>query len=265
MRFITFADAAPDEGAAALNRVFQNYLVPMNFSPEHLNLHIVYNNVDPRSSPIWLDDDGSVIAAAMLGIRDKRAWVGGFGIAPEYRGKGYAKRLLEHVVETARVRGLESIALEVLEDNAPAIALYKGGGFETLRELRSFELWIEDPPLPAGYAYGAPEHYIDEPEEVRPSWQRERATLRNGAVSSAVANNSGDYAIYRFNSQLAQVLKLRAKGLEELGALAHAVAADGGARRVMVLNEPAESRLVGYALDAGWNEPFKQYEMLLRL
>src|SRR5690349_4225367 len=99
MRFLTFADAAPGEGAAAMNRVFQNYLVPMNFTPEQLNLHVAYNDVDLGISPIWLDDEGNVIAAALLGVRGKRAWIGGFGIAPEYRGQGYAKRLLEHVIE----------------------------------------------------------------------------------------------------------------------------------------------------------------------
>lgn len=265
MRFLTFADAAPGEGAAAMNRVFQNYLVPMNFSAEQLNLHVAYNDVDLVSSPIWLDDEGNVAAAALLGVRGKRAWIGGFGIAPEYRGQGYAKRLLEHVIETARARKLDSIALEVLKDNAAAIALYKWGGFEPLRELRSFETWVEDTPMPHGYAFNLPERYVDEPDEVRPGWQRETATLRNGAVSSAVSDASGNYAVYRFNAHLAQVLKIRAGSVHDLRALACAVAADGGSKRVMILNEPAESRLVQYALECGWNEPFKQYEMLLRL
>jgi ribosomal protein S18 acetylase RimI-like enzyme len=265
MRRATFADAAIGEGAAALNRVFKNYLVPITFSSEQLHLHMSYNDVDATRSPMWFDDNGQVLAAALLAIRGKRGWIGGFGVAPEYRGQGYAKQLLEHVVDTARDRGLESIALEVLRDNAPAIALYRAGGFAIVRELRSFEMLLEDAVMPPGYVHAPPQHFIDEPDGVRPSWQRERATLRNGAVSTAVANEAGTYAVYRFNSQTAQVLKVQASGAADLSTLAHAVAAGRPFQSVMVLNEPAESAIVDHALAAGWNEPFKQYEMVLEL
>lgn len=265
MRRATFADAALGEGAAALNRVFQHYLVPITFTPEQLHLHMSYNDVDAACSPLWFDDEGRVLAAALLGVRGKRAWIGGFGVAPEYRGQGYAKQILEHVVDLAKQRGLKSIALEVLRDNTPAISLYRGGGFKIVRELRSFETLLEDAAMPDGYVHASPQQFIDEPDTIRPCWQRERATLRNGAVSTGVTSETGSYAAYRFNAQTAQVFKLQARDSSDLITLAQAVAAGQQFQRVVVLNEPAESAIVDYALTAGWNEPFKQYEMLLEL
>jgi hypothetical protein len=119
--------------------------------------------------------------------------------------------------------------------------------------------------MPEGYVRTPAQQLIDEAEHVRPCWQRERATLRNGAVSTAVANEAGNFAVYRFNDRLAQVLKVHARGSEDLVAMSYAVAADRPSQHVMLLNEPAESAVVEYALAAGWNEPFKQFEMVLDL
>ena len=50
-------------------------------------------------------------------------------VLPEYRGKGFSKILLEHVLEKARQRGAETVLLEVRASNAAAIGLYKKYGF----------------------------------------------------------------------------------------------------------------------------------------
>jgi GNAT superfamily N-acetyltransferase len=265
MRRVSFADAASADGSAALNRVFENYLIPIAFTPEQLDLHVLYNDIDLRQSPLWYDDEGRVVAAALVGVRESRAWIGGFGVAPEHRGLGYAKRLLEQIIVSARARGLTSIALEVLRENAPAIALYRGGGFREMRELRSFQTTLVEPSLPGGYSAIDPDRIVDEPESARPCWQRERATLRNGAVSGAVQDRHGNFAAYRSNANLAQLMKLRAAGPEELNALANAVGAERSVRSVLLLNEPAESAIARHAETAGWSRPFDQFEMLMPL
>lgn len=265
MRRASFAEAATGEGASALNRVFERYLVPITFSSEQLHLHMTYNDVDAAASPLWYDDERNVLAAALLAIRGKRGWIGGFGVAPEYRGRGYAVELLQTLERTARARGLESIQLEVLADNAPAIASYRNAGFEIARTLRSFERLIEDSEKPRGFVTAHPSEFIGMPDPARPCWQRERATLRNGAVSTGVTDTHGNYALFRFNSQAAQVLKVDAQDPKHLDILAHAIAAGKDFQSVMLLNEPEESRISDYAIKAHWSEPFVQYEMLLKL
>ena len=265
MRRSTFAEASLAQGAAALNRVFEEYLVPIEFSPEQLELHIRYNDVDTRVSPLWFDDAGEVLAAALLAIRGNRGWIGGFGVAAERRGCGFAGALLDEVAERAAQRGLQSISLEVLCENEAAVRLYRKRGFEIVRELRSFEIVSEGTALPAGFEWSDVTRFLDEPDAVPPCWQRERATLQNGAVTHAVTNGGGTYALFRTSKYAAQVLKLGASNSQALIDLASAVAADSEYQTVFVLNEPSESPIVPYAQSAGWNEPFTQYEMRLAL
>lgn len=265
MRRGSFAQAAIGQGASALNRVFERYLVPITFSSEQLHLHMSYNDVDSAASPIWYDGENNVVAAALLGIRGKRGWIGGFGVAPESRGKGLATKLLDSIKSTARERGVETIQLEVLADNLPAINLYANGGFTATRTLLSFERVLDGVQKPMNVVTSAPDDFIDLPDPAPPCWQRERRTLRNGAVSTAASDENGNYALFRYNTQAAQILKVNASGAEALDALAHAIATGREFQSVLLLNEPESSPLSAYAKTARWNEPFIQYEMHLNL
>lgn len=264
MRRASFAQAPVDEGSAALNRVFERYLVPIAFSSEQLHLHMTYNDVDAAASPLWYDDEGAVLAAALLGIRGTRGWIGGFGVAPEYRGRGYAAQLLETLETTARERGLRSMQLEVLAGNAPAIHAYRSAGYQIARTLRSFERIMESARELAGFATAPVGDFVDRADPMPPCWQRERATILNGAASSAVRSGE-DYALFRYNAQAAQVLKLGAGDAGGLERLANAIASGRELARILLLNEPAESPITRHARTAGWNEPFTQYEMRLDL
>ncbi|CAN1569577.1 RimI Acetyltransferases [Rhabdaerophilaceae bacterium] len=49
---------------------------------------------------------------------------------PETRGRGLAAKLLGYHLASVRRTGAEVLFLEVAQDNAPALALYRGAGFE---------------------------------------------------------------------------------------------------------------------------------------
>ena len=51
-------------------------------------------------------------------------------VAPEFLGQGLAVGLLDHLLEVASKRGVNSIYLEVRESNERAADLYIGFGFE---------------------------------------------------------------------------------------------------------------------------------------
>ncbi len=55
-------------------------------------------------------------------------------VIEEYRNKGYASKLLEHVIN----KGLHNITLEVSEDNISAINLYKKFGFEIVSKREKY-------------------------------------------------------------------------------------------------------------------------------
>ena len=55
-----------------------------------------------------------------------------FGIVPGLRRRGYARRLLAALVGRAGELGARKLFLEVAEDNAAALGLYRGAGFEVI-------------------------------------------------------------------------------------------------------------------------------------
>lgn len=54
----------------------------------------------------------------------------GMGILPEFRGQGIGSKLLQKVIEHAKIFGLEKIELKVYTSNLSAVALYKKFDFE---------------------------------------------------------------------------------------------------------------------------------------
>ncbi len=61
---------------------------------------------------------------------NKHIGVLAIGLLPEFRGKGIGRRLMQVVIEKAKMQGLTRIELTVREENENAIALYKKLGFE---------------------------------------------------------------------------------------------------------------------------------------
>jgi ribosomal protein S18 acetylase RimI-like enzyme len=65
-----------------------------------------------------------------------RAWyVDALAVAPEWRRRGVARRLLEEASRRAAGAGLDGVALDTGLENAPARALYEAAGFR-LEEIR---------------------------------------------------------------------------------------------------------------------------------
>ncbi len=249
-----------------LNRVFEEYLVPFSFTAEQLCLHIAYHDIDTALSPIWFDDAGNVIAAALLGIRGRRAWIGGFGVAPDHRRQGHARALADSMLAAARTRHMESVTLEVLCANAPAIAVYEKTGFSIARTLHSVETNVTQAGPASGIDVVDPVRFIEGADDEVPCWQREAASLRNGAAPSAVAGVDGQtYALFRQNATRAQILKLRVGAPGQLTALASTFAEDRQSRLISIFNEPEGSAVLRHARQEHWREPFLQFEMRLQL
>ena len=69
---------------------------------------------------------------------DKIGHITTIGIAPEYRKRGLAKKLLLHVEESLRKRNVESILLEVRVDNYMAQNLYHRLDYSILQKLDNY-------------------------------------------------------------------------------------------------------------------------------
>ncbi len=59
-------------------------------------------------------------------------------VAPQYRRRGIAKKLLREVEETAKQHGAKECRLEVREDNFAALSLYQKLGYEKIAKLENY-------------------------------------------------------------------------------------------------------------------------------
>lgn len=87
-------------------------------------VHIVLAFVDenPAGIAICFEGFSTFACKPLLNVHD-------FAVAPEFRGRGLAKRLMEKVEAVARALDCCKITLEVLEGNKVAQGVYKACGF----------------------------------------------------------------------------------------------------------------------------------------
>lgn len=78
-----------------------------------------------------LEFQGSVVGyVGMWQILDE-GHITNIAVLPEFRRKGFARRLMQDLVDYARENGICSLTLEVRIGNLPAIRLYESFGFKT--------------------------------------------------------------------------------------------------------------------------------------
>jgi ribosomal protein S18 acetylase RimI-like enzyme len=180
-----FADALDGPALTRLwNAGFEGYFVTLAFDEPALAEHIARHDVSLADSIVALDD-GAPIGFALLGVRARRAWVGGMGVAPAYRRRGLGgdimARLLAHVAE----REMDVVTLEVLEQNW-ARRLYEAHGFQVTRVLLALGGTIELDADASATEVVSVADALAVADRVRasgpaPAWQREPATITAAA------------------------------------------------------------------------------------
>ena len=143
-----FASVDPTKLQGAFLEAFADYAMDASgTTEERLLLRMRKNSVDYVLSPGLYDED-RLVGFTLIGID---AWGGrltaydaGTGIVPEFRKQGWAKKMLDHALPALREKGVERFALEVLQQNEPAIKAYRKSGFEIVRELRCYSAQVDE-------------------------------------------------------------------------------------------------------------------------
>lgn len=140
---------SPAELTQLFNDAYSDYFVPVTLGEEAFTAMVAMQDIDLASSRI-VDHEGVPSAFALLAVRGTRGWIGGMGTRPGARRLGLGKQAMIAALEAAWARGLVRVELEVLVENAQAIALYERLGFVDQRRL---EVWerpaTADPPVPS--------------------------------------------------------------------------------------------------------------------
>lgn len=213
------------ERAALWNEAFSDYYTPGSFTAESLAAFERAFGLDLEASRLVLEGERPV-AFAMLGVRERRGWVGGMGVVPAARRRGHGERVMLGVLDAARERRLEIVRLEVLVQNEPAIPLYESLGFVSLRRL---DVWdraagAPAPALPADAARAMPMDDAASRAAIwrrdRTPWQRELEPTRvafpdvqalatgGGASATGAERESGALAIFRVTPERIGVVEI---------------------------------------------------------
>jgi ribosomal protein S18 acetylase RimI-like enzyme len=128
----------PTDIVEIFNRAFSGYLIEIDLEISSLLAMLRYDNVDWDSSRI-VRRGKEEVGVALMASRGWNCRLAGMAIVPEARGKGIGSWLMGRLVEEAKKRGERTMVLEVIEQNDPAVSLYRNRGFRVFRRLLGFE------------------------------------------------------------------------------------------------------------------------------
>jgi ribosomal protein S18 acetylase RimI-like enzyme len=261
--------------AAAFNLVYTDYMMPIQLNATQIEQHVRINAIDLAHSVIWRDDHGAIAGLGLLAVRGQRGWVGGFGLAPAYRGQGLSAQLLADLLAQARSLGLTQIQLEVIAGNRAAIRTYERAGFTHVRDLRIIVAPSNEPHVPPAVAASAAELPLLAKRGMQLrgthlAWQRELPSLQAIGTLTALAIGPATapsaYAIVRPLDHGVQLFDLAASSTETLTTMLQILHQhQPAAVPLRLANEPEESRTCALLAELGWHEPMRQHEMVLTI
>ena len=74
-------------------------------------------------------DGDRVVGTVMAGYEGHRGWVNYLAVAPQYRGRGLGRAMMQHVEKALTQRGCPKLNLQVRKSNREAIAFYRHLGY----------------------------------------------------------------------------------------------------------------------------------------
>lgn len=109
------------------NQIFDNkYRMPINTTD--ILIEVSKKSYIPELSFFYLYE-GKFIGYGQVNTNNNQYFLVNFGLIPEYRGKGLSRAFLLTILDKAKAYGIETLHLEVNEDNTNAVNLYHSVGF----------------------------------------------------------------------------------------------------------------------------------------
>lgn len=120
--------------ADALTMSFEGYVMPVEVSAQGYESRFRPESVDPFASRVYFRE-GRPVAVILVARRGWTSRIAAMAVAPEVRGMGFGKQIMQAAIREAVSREDRTVLLEVIEHNTPALNLYRGLGFIPLRRL----------------------------------------------------------------------------------------------------------------------------------
>lgn len=154
MPFLTIQDLAStsiEKIVQCFLQSFEGYFVPLPQEIGYWQARFSASGVD-YSLSFGVFDDEHLVAFIIhcVGVEEGKKIVfnTGTGVLPAYRGQGLIDRLYAHAIPVLIERGCSTARLEVIDQNARAIRVYKRIGMRIKRRLKCYQGAFSDHPLP---------------------------------------------------------------------------------------------------------------------
>ncbi|MDR6459009.1 ribosomal protein S18 acetylase RimI-like enzyme [Chryseobacterium vietnamense] len=141
MEFKTLADITIDELLSVFNHSFSDYVVPFHLTKEVLVSKIAAEKLDLSLSAGAFEEGklvGFILQSEKIENGEKIIYNGGTGVIPESRGRGLVRKMYDFIIPVLKERNANTLLLEVIEGNQPAIRAYENLGFSIVRRLLCF-------------------------------------------------------------------------------------------------------------------------------
>jgi hypothetical protein len=160
--------------------------------------------------------------------------------------------------EQARARGVRNVWLEVISENAGAVALYEKLGYRMVRDVDVWSLPAKDKPATAREVpVDKAQARLRELRTGREPWQRADETVANYDDVHGLETDAGT-AVYRQFGKHVQLLQIAGEPEALLSALRRL-------GKVSVVNLPENDAASSVLRALGGNVVVRQHEMLLEL
>ncbi|HEX6384677.1 MAG TPA: GNAT family N-acetyltransferase [Anaerolineae bacterium] len=188
-----------EELTEAYNHTRVDYLVPMPMNVARLREYARVYDVDMESSCVAVDGD-TMLGLGMLGVRQKRGWITRLGVLPSGRRQGIGTTITARLLEQAASRGVDTVWLEVIKGNLPALNLFDKFSFQATRQLivarRPPDPDVEDNLLQKVKRVTSLNHedaiVLLSHRQSRPNWLNETESMQNVRNLSALVVETHD-------------------------------------------------------------------------
>jgi ribosomal protein S18 acetylase RimI-like enzyme len=253
-----------EELAATFNAAFSDYVVPMLLTGDALAAMQRRRGYTADAS-FGAFDGRHLVGFALTCAEGDRVYNSGTGVVPWHRRGGLARRLVDAVIANVRAK---SYVLEVIETNAPAVALYRAAGFV---ERRKLQIWAYKhgalPPAPEIPELAAPElAALIADADVELPWQNSLASLRRAAEPFvALGDQRGAAIVFPANGDLPVLCVSRDARRRGHGTRLLAAAAARAARPLRTMVDDGDAGIAAFLAATGATRFLRQLELVREL
>ncbi|AZA78062.1 GNAT family N-acetyltransferase [Chryseobacterium sp. G0186] len=141
MEFKTLKNIDLEELLSVFNHSFSDYVIPFHLTREILDFKIATEKIDLSLSVGAFEDDclvAFILQAEKIENGRGTVYNAGTGVIPESRGKGLVRKMYDFIIPVLKERNINTLLLEVIDNNQQAIRAYENLGFTIVRRLLCF-------------------------------------------------------------------------------------------------------------------------------